>query len=202
MNEYDLLFKICLLGDSNVGKTALAVKYTDDEYNTNTPTTIGMDLHVKTVEIFDKIIKVHIWDMSGHEKFKFIIDSYFRNCQGVVLIFDVNDRNSFDNLAEWMKYVKTKVEPDFPMILVGNKIDLERVVDYEECIEFALDNNIEYFETSVKDNINVNGIFEKIIYEIKTNRKYCLKNMNKQESIKLGRSNCFVCCGDRDGRCY
>jgi Ras-related protein Rab-1A len=198
MNTYDFLFKICLLGDSNVGKTALASKYVDDNYKKHIPPTIAMDFYIKTVEIFDKIIKLQIWDLSGNDEFKYIIETYCRNSQGILLIFDLNNRISFENLEKWLKYIKNNTDHDFPIILVGNKLDLERNIKYEECLEFALENNLEYMEISVKDNININEVFNNIIHNIKINRKYCLKYLNnyeeKENTIKLSRTNWFTCC--------
>ncbi len=179
MNNYDCLFKICLIGDSGVGKTSLAKKYIDDIFQENSSAaTIGMDFHMTTKNLYDKDIKLQIWDVSGDHRFKYILEMYCKNCQGIVLMFDVSKYCSFANLTYWLKYIYKYIPNDFPKIIVGCKVDLKREISYEEAFSFAQDRNIEYLETSTKLGKNIENAFAKIIYEIKSNRKYSLRYLN------------------------
>lgn len=206
MEEYDYLFKICLIGDSGVGKTTLVKKYIDNVFQDDgSAATIGMDFHTKIQHIYDKDIKLQIWDVSGDHKFQYILELYCKNCQGIVLMFDVSKYCSFANLTYWLKYISKYIPVDFPKIIIGCKTDLKREISYEEALTFAQDRNIEYVETSAKLGKNIENAFGKIIYEIKSNRKYSLKYLNAylnegmdNENSKKNKKNYnwFACCNN------
>jgi len=204
MDDYDYLFKICLIGDSGIGKTAFVEKYIDNIFQENSISpTIGMDFHTKTLHIYDKDIKLQIWDLSGDHKFKYILELYCKNCQGIVLMFDLSKYCTFANLVYWLKYIYEYVPIDFPILIVGCKTDLEREIAYEEAFSFAQDYNIDYIETSSKFGRNIENAFSKIIYEIKLNRKYSLKYLNsytydKKDVIKSSSCNWFSCCNNKE----
>jgi len=208
--DYDYIFKILIIGDSSVGKSSTVSKFADEENLEYSPT-IGVDLHVKIIEVDDKKIKMQIWEIGGSERFRKIVSAYYRNCQGIVLMFDLTNKESFENLQMWINHIKENYNnedeycDDIPKILVGNKNDLkiQRSVSHEEAYDFSYDLNIPYLETSVKNNENTNKVFELIAREIKMNRKYCLKNMKsfeykaKSPRVKEERSCCFdwlTCC--------
>lgn len=213
--DYDYIFKILIIGDSSVGKSSTVSKFADDHYENNLEysPTIGVDLHVKIIEVDDKKIKMQIWEIGGHERFRKIVSAYYRNCQGIVLMFDLTNKESFENLQMWINHIKEnsygdedKYSDDIPKILVGNKNDLkiQRSVSHEEAYDFSCDLNIPYMETSVKNNENINKVFELIAREIKMNRKYAMKNIksfennSKSSRVKEERSCCFcnwfTCC--------
>jgi Ras-related protein Rab-1A len=204
-DDYDYIFKILIIGESSVGKSSTVSKFADDYYNENLESspTIGVDLHVKIIEVDDKKIKMQIWEIGGNERFRKIVSSYYRNCQGIVLMFDLTNKESFENLQMWINHIKENCNnedeycDDIPKILVGNKNDLKikRSVSYEEAYDFSCDLNIPYIETSVYNNDNINKVFELIAREIKMNRKYSLKYMksfeDKVSRVKEERSCCF-----------
>ncbi|WBY58514.1 ras-related protein Rab-1B [Plasmodium yoelii yoelii] len=103
MNDsYDSLFKILLIGDSGVGKSCLLLRFADDTYTDSYISTIGVDFKIKTIEIDDKIIKLQIWDTAGQERFRTITSSYYRGAQGIIIVYDVTDRDSFNNVKNWI----------------------------------------------------------------------------------------------------
>ena len=204
--DYDYIFKLLIIGDSHVGKSSLLMKYVDDNFYENFDNTIGVDFRLKHVDIDDKIIKLQIWDSSGQCRFKSITTLYYKNCHGIMVVFDLTDRNSFDNVKTWLSDIKQycNVE-DVPTILVGNKSDLNlyRRIPYEEIIEFANLMNLSYIETSAKDNKNIDNAFEQLTREIKSDYKRIDKfSIKTNDNIKLDNKSrsCFTC-GGRN-KCY
>ena len=122
---------------------------------------MGLDFKIKTIKIDDKYIKLQLWDTGGQERFKTITRSYYRGSHGIIMIFDITSRNSFDNIKNWLEEIN-KYSENISTILVGNKIDLDdkRKITYKEANEFAQMYNIKYIEVSAKNNININNIFE------------------------------------------
>lgn len=185
--SYDDLVKVLILGDTSVGKTNLTLRYTEDDFNNNHITTIGFDYKTKVVNYEEqkqsKYVKLQIWDTSGQERYMAITKNIYKRVQGIILVFDVTEINTFNNIEKWLNTLKDNGE--FPITLVGNKIDLKnRVVSYKEGKELADKHKLCYFETSAKDNINVAQPFEyitKII--IKSNKR------NVKPSVKLQKIN-------------
>jgi Ras-related protein Rab-1A len=152
-NEHDYLFKILLIGDSGVGKTCMLLKFTDEVFQASYISTIGVDFKIKTLRLEDgKVAKLQMWDTAGQERFRTITSSYYRGAHGVIVVYDVGERRSFDNLAMWMGEVGRYARPGVPMILVGNKTDLveRRRVGREEAAAFAAGHGLAYAEVSAK----------------------------------------------------
>ena len=165
-HKYDYLFKILIIGESNVGKTCLLLRYTDDSFTANYLSTIAIDFKIKIINIENKLIKLLIWDTAGQERFGAITKTYFKGASGIILIYDISDRCSFKNVINWIKMAEVN-EPNAIKILVGNKCDIpERVVTEEEGKELANKYNMKFFETSAKINMNVKEAFECLIKEI------------------------------------
>jgi len=185
--SYDDLVKVLILGDTSVGKTNLTLRYTEDEFHNNHITTLGFDYKTKVVNYEEqkqsKYVKLQIWDTSGQERYMAITKNIYKKVQGIILVFDVTEINTFNNVEKWLNTLKDLGE--FPITLVGNKIDLKnRVVSYEEGKQLADSHKLCYFETSARDNINVAQPFEyiaKII--IKSNKS------NVKPSVKLRKIN-------------
>ena len=123
--EYDYLFKVLLIGNSGVGKSSLLLRFADDVFNDNFMPTIGVDFKIRTVDVDQKTIKLQIWDTAGQERFKTITSSYYKGAHGIIVTYDITDRESFSKVSEWMREVDKHAQENISRILVGNKKDLE-----------------------------------------------------------------------------
>uniref|UniRef100_V9L805 Ras-related protein Rab-39B n=1 Tax=Callorhinchus milii TaxID=7868 RepID=V9L805_CALMI len=170
--EYDYLFKLLLIGDSGVGKSCLLLRFADDTYTESYISTIGVDFKIRTIELEGKTIKLQIWDTAGQERFRSITRAYYRNSVGGLLLFDITNRRSFQNVHEWLQEAKVHVQPfQIVFVLVGHKCDLaaQRHVSREEAEKLAAAYHMKYIETSARDSINVEQAFTELtrdIYEL------------------------------------
>jgi len=166
---YDFMVKLLILGDSAVGKSATMNKFSDNSFSSSHIATIGVDFKYKTIECEGKRIKLQIWDTAGQEKFRSIVQTYYKGAMGIILMYAVNDRKSFQNIESWMKQIYNNAAAGVVVILVGNKSDLtERVVETSEGRRVAENYNIKFFETSAKDGTNVHEVFYELAKEIKS----------------------------------
>ncbi|XP_055357351.1 ras-related protein Rab-10-like [Paramacrobiotus metropolitanus] len=161
---YDLLFKLLLIGDSGVGKTCILFRFSDDAFNTTFISTIGIDFKIKTIELRGKKIKLQIWDTAGQERFHTITTSYYRGAMGIMLVYDITQPKSFDNIAKWLRNIEEHANEDVEKMLLGNKCDMEdkRAISRERGESIARQHAIRFLETSAKANINV----ERAFYEL------------------------------------
>jgi len=166
--DYDHLFKLLLIGDSGVGKSCILLRFADDAFTDNFISTIGVDFKIKTILIEGKRVKLQIWDTAGQERFQTITTSYYRGAHGLIIVYDVTNKNSFDNIKKWLDDVERNASPNIVKLLVGNKADLEhkRVVDFASAKAVAERLNIEYLETSAKANVNIGKSFEQLAKSI------------------------------------
>ena len=166
--QYDFLFKILLVGNSSVGKSSLFLRFVDDIWNDVFVPTIGVDFKIKTLKINEKNVKLQIWDTAGQERFRTIISSYYRGAQGILLVFDVTEKESFESLNNWLIEIEKNANKNVVKILIGNKSDLEdkRVISYSQAKDFADSNGLKYVETSAKTNNNVTEAFSEIGKEL------------------------------------
>ena len=146
--DYDVLLKVIVIGDSGVGKSCLLHRYTEDIYEPYYIATIGVDFKVDTFERQGKIVKLQLWDTAGQERFRTIITTYYRSAHGVMLCYDVTDRETFTHLQRWVKEVEEYARDNIPFVLVGLKADLPKVVSTEEAAEFADMHNMKHIEVS------------------------------------------------------
>lgn len=167
--EYDYLFKLLLIGDSGVGKSCLLLRFADDTYTESYISTIGVDFKIRTIELDGKTIKLQIWDTAGQERFRTITSSYYRGAHGIIVVYDVTDQESFNNVKQWLHEIERYASENVNKLLVGNKCDLtaKKVVDYTTAKEFADSIGIPFLETSAKNATNVEQAFMTMAAEIK-----------------------------------
>jgi len=167
--EHDYFFKILLIGDSGVGKSCLLLRFADDSWTDSHISTIGVDFKIKTLNCDGKVIKLQIWDTAGQERFRTITSSYYRGAQGIILVFDCTDMESFNNVKQWLGEIDRYACENVNKLLVGNKTDLVqgRVVDKSVANEFADSMSIPYIETSAKNATGVEDAFMMMARAIK-----------------------------------
>ncbi|XP_006177259.1 ras-related protein Rab-13 isoform X1 [Camelus dromedarius] len=165
---YDHLFKLLLIGDSGVGKTCLIIRFAEDNFNNTYISTIGIDFKIRTVDIDGKKIKLQVWDTAGQERFKTITTAYYRGAMGIILVYDITDEKSFENIQNWMKSIKENASAGVERLLLGNKCDMEakRKVQKEQANKLAQEHGIRFFETSAKSSMNVDEAFSSLARDI------------------------------------
>ena len=158
INKKEIKYKILVLGDQAVGKTCFLLKYTNDSFNEVNLSTVGVEVYPKEVTLENgKKVLAQIWDTAGQERFRSICKNYYKGAQGIILMFEVINKESFKNVKSWLDLLKNEVSEKVSIILVGNKIDLEnkREVSKEEGEEMAKKYGLSYFETSAKTGDNI-----------------------------------------------
>lgn len=165
----DYLFKLLLIGDSGVGKSCLLLRFADDSYVDSYISTIGVDFKIRTIELDGKAIKLQIWDTAGQERFRTITSSYYRGAHGIIIVYDVTDMDSFNNVKQWLSEIDKYASDNVSKLLVGNKCDLteKRAVDQQMAKSFADELGIPFLETSAKDASNVEQAFLTMAGEVK-----------------------------------
>ena len=133
-DDYDMIFKVVLIGDSGVGKTNLLSRYLKNEFSFDSKTTVGVEFGAKRMEIDGVKIKAQIWDTAGQERFRSITNAYYKGAKGALLVYDTTRRDTFDNINKWVPELRQSGDKEATIILVGNKVDLtnERQVSTEE----------------------------------------------------------------------
>ncbi|CAI2379387.1 unnamed protein product [Moneuplotes crassus] len=168
--EADYIIKLILMGDSGCGKTSILARYNNPDPGHNIPThaTIGYDFSSKLYEQDDKVIQVHVWDTTGQEKYKSLIKTYYKKAMAAILVYDITKEETFENCNNWLKQLRNSGEPGCEVMLVGNKIDLEveRAVKTEEGMKFAEEKNIQFFETSAREGLNVKEVFDALLNKV------------------------------------
>jgi len=200
--EYDYLFKLLLIGDSGVGKSCLLLRFADDTYTESYISTIGVDFKIRTIELDGKTIKLQIWDTAGQERFRTITSSYYRGAHGIIVVYDVTDQVSFNNVKQWLQEIDRYACENVNKLLVGNKCDLttKKVVDFNAAKEFADSLGIPFLETSAKNSTNVEPAFMTMASEIKKrlggdskpadDQKAAAVQIGKTKPVQKGKDGC------------
>ena len=167
--ETDLVYKILLLGDSEVGKSCFLMRYADNVFVDNYITTIGLDYKLKYIQLDSgEIIKVQLWDTAGQDRYRTIAKNYYKGSHGILLLYDVTKTNSFENIREWIRDIREEVYEKTIIFLIGNKIDKkeERKIQTEQGAKLAEEFNLPFFEASAKSGENVDEIFKALYKKI------------------------------------
>ena len=173
----EIQLKIMLLGNTAVGKTSFILKYTENTFQEVHLSTIGVDFRVKTITYENKNYKLSIYDTTGQERYKSLAFSLIKNVDGIILMYDVTDESTFKSVPNWIQSARDKKGENYPIILLGNKIDLadRRKVTTEEGEEIAAKNGLDFFEISNKESVNIENailtLVKKIIINIEKNGK-------------------------------
>ena len=158
--------KLIILGDEFSGKSSILNRYKNNQFILNNSSTIGVDFINSKIIHNNNEYTLHIWDTSGQEKFNSIIISYYRNITAAVIVFDLSNIDSFNNIKKWFDNIEYYCNKDVTIKLIGNKCDLPKKVNIQDINLLCRDYNIDYFEVSAKDNINIESIFNNIVEDI------------------------------------
>ncbi|KAL5019893.1 hypothetical protein ScPMuIL_002785 [Solemya velum] len=167
---YDYLFKLLLIGDSGVGKTCVLFRFSEDAFNSTFISTIGIDFKIRTIELDGKKIKLQIWDTAGQERFRTITTAYYRGAMGIMLVYDITNEKSFENIRNWIRNIEEHASRDVEKMILGNKCDMNdrRQVSKERGEQLAIEHGIKFLETSAKASINVDQAFFTLARDIKS----------------------------------
>uniref|UniRef100_A0A8C8HWH8 small monomeric GTPase n=1 Tax=Oncorhynchus tshawytscha TaxID=74940 RepID=A0A8C8HWH8_ONCTS len=165
-DEYDYLFKVVLIGDSGVGKSNLLSRFTRNEFNLESKSTIGVEFATRSIQVDGKTIKAQIWDTAGQERYRAITSAYYRGAVGALLVYDIAKHLTYENVERWLKELRDHADNNIVIMLVGNKSDLRhlRAVPTDEACAFAEKNTLSFIETSALDSTNVEEPLFKTIY--------------------------------------
>ena len=184
----DCVYKVLLLGDTTVGKTCFLMKYTDKTFQDVHISTIGLDYRLKSMKLKNgKNVKLQIWDTAGQDRFRAITKNYYKGANGIILIYDVTNSKTYDNVKTWVYQIREEASPNTIVYLCGNKIDMEdlRILKTEDGVKLAEEFGFPFKETSAKEGININETFEDLIERIDTVYSKLENNGGKAKKNKL-----------------
>ena len=195
----ELVYKVLLLGDSSVGKTCFLLRYCDKSFQEAHLSTIGLDYRLKSMTLQnDKNIKLQIWDTAGQDRFRAITKNYYKGANGIILIYDVTNKQSYENVKNWLTQIKEEATPNVIIYLAGNKIDVEeeqRVITTEDGQKIADEYKLPFKETSAKNGINVNEIFQELVEKIdETFSKLEVPKGEQKNKLSTGGKRRKGCC--------
>jgi small GTP-binding protein len=196
MKNNELTLKIIILGSTKVGKTCLINQYFNKEFNDNPISTIGIDLQSKYFKFDNDIVKINFIDTAGQERFDSISSNYLKNVDGVLLVYDITNYDTFKKIDYWNNQIKNYNKNKYSIVLIGNKIDLnnKRVVNFNDGKNLSKRINCKFFETSARNNINVDEVFETISL---LTYKFCKENkllFNQSFSLNNQKEKKKSCC--------
>ena len=199
------VIKLLTLGETEVGKTSIVLRYSDDKFHEDKTATIGIDFKIKIIRKGKEVIKVSIYDTAGEERFKTLIKHYYRGANGILLIFDLTKKSTFDKLNFWLEDLRENSDniDNLYIHLIGNKNDLEeqRAISFEEATNFAKKNKLPYMEVSAKTGKNIKNLFDevikgamiKMINNLKENDKKDIMTLSFLDKDEVKEKNLFCC---------
>lgn len=170
LDVFDLACKVMLIGDSGVGKTCMLVRFKDGAFlSGNFISTVGIDFRNKVVDVDGTKVKLQIWDTAGQERFRSVTHAYYRDANALLLLYDVTNKSSFDNIRAWLTEINEYAQEDVVIMLLGNKADMasERLIKTEDGEKLAKDHNVAFMETSAKTGLNVDLAFMAVAKDLK-----------------------------------
>ena len=188
-DEYDYLFKLIIVGDTNVGKTNIMSKYIKDQFNITSKSTIGVEFGTKILEIDNKKVKAQIWDTAGQERYKSITSAYYKGAKGAFIVYDITNKSTFESVDKWIKDLNSYGDKNLTMLLIGNKSDLEdkRIINKEEREEKAKSFELGFIETSAYNGDNIDQAFDIMLKEVL--KRYIVENDVNNDEFEGGTGN-------------
>jgi len=190
--DYDHLFKLLIIGDSGVGKSSILLRFADNLFSGSYITTIGVDFKIRTINIDGEKIKLQIWDTAGQERFRTITSTYYRGTHGVIIVYDVTNAESFVNVKRWLHEIEQNCDV-VNKVLVGNKDDCPelKVVEKGDAQRFSEQMGVQLFETSAKENQNIEEVFNcitKLVLDTKKAQQQKANEDNNPGGIRLDKN--------------
>lgn len=181
---YDFLFKFLVIGNAGTGKSCLLHQFIEKKFKDDSNHTIGVEFGSKIINVGGKYVKLQIWDTAGQERFRTITTAYYRGAMGIMLVYDITNEKSFDNIRNWIRNIEEHASADVEKMILGNKCDVndKRQVSKERGEKLALDYGIKFMETSAKANINVENAFFTLARDIKAKMDKKLEGNSPQGS--------------------
>lgn len=191
----DYLVKLLILGDGKVGKTSILLRFTEEYFPTSHIQTLGIDFKLKVQTIANKTYKFQIWDTAGQERFRKLTTAYYKNAKGIILVYDVTRRESFDMVSFWMSEIQKHALDDVVKVLAGNQVDKEgRVVSMTEGKQKAEEFGVEYFETSAKTGEGIDQLFTHMAMHTRDIEENKFTNPRNSVKLKDKEENKKKCC--------
>ena len=201
--HYDDLFKLVIIGDSGVGKSCILLRFADDTFTENYYSTIGVDFRFKCVDIGERKCKLQIWDTAGQERFKTVTSAYYRGADGIIIVFDQTDKESFNNIQHWIEDISRYSTEEPAKIIIANKDDMpedRKIVKNEDINELEKNTGLEVIKTSAKTGENVEYAFKKLAQQLilERNNRILTKGYSLEPPVPVeGRfapkKSCFSC---------
>ncbi|CAH3189806.1 unnamed protein product [Porites lobata] len=195
--SYDYLFKVLLIGDPGVEKNAILFRFSDDAFKSTFLWTIGIDFKLRTIELHGKKIKLQMWDTAGQERYSAITTSYYRGARGIILVYDITQEKTFENISKWLRNIEEHANEDVEKMILASKCHMEdrRIVSRENGEQLAKEHGVPFFEVSAKKNINIEEAFYKLAEKM-LEKKLSTDNEETSQNIRVSDTE------EKKGRCY
>ena len=187
-DDYDMIFKLILIGDSGVGKTNILGRYIKDEFSNSSKPTVGVEFYSKPITFNNNKIKLQIWDTAGQERYRSVTRAYYKGSKGAFVVYDITNKNSFENVDKWIGDLKENGDDNVCIVLIGNKNDLEndRKIEKEDVKKKAEMYKVLFCETSALNNQNIEQAFNVMVEEMCNRNIKNKEKGNKNSVIKNG----------------